>query len=74
VREVTRDLSAVRPLRDLARHCGASERTLAWLFRTEMVMTYPQWRNNVRVHQAMIYLAEGIDGQLHSEQLWLGHA
>lgn len=59
-REMTRDLSAVRPLGDLARHCGTSERTLARLFRTEMGMTYPQWRNNVRVHQAMIYLAEGM--------------
>ena len=58
--EVTRDLSVPKRLGELARTSGASERTLARLFRTEMGMTYPQWRNTIRVYQAMINLAEGM--------------
>jgi AraC-like DNA-binding protein len=57
---VTQDLSSPRALNELAHACGASERTLARLFRTELGMTYPQWRNSVRVYQAMIDLAEGL--------------
>ncbi|MFW0797353.1 helix-turn-helix transcriptional regulator [Gordonia sp. CPCC 205515] len=56
---VMADLSVLRPLRDLARAAGTSERTLARLFRTEMGLTYPQWRNTIRVYHAMIHLAEG---------------
>jgi len=58
--EVTRDLSVPKRLGELARTSGASERTLARLFRTEMGMTYPQWRNTIRVYQAMINLSEGM--------------
>jgi AraC-like DNA-binding protein len=46
-------------LGDLAHRVGTSERTLARLFRAEFGTTYPQWRNNVRVHQAMVLLAQG---------------
>ncbi|WP_327004917.1 helix-turn-helix transcriptional regulator [Dactylosporangium sp. NBC_01737] len=52
-------LDEPRTLRSLAREAGASERTLARLFRAEFGMTYPQWRTNVRVYQAMILLAGG---------------
>lgn len=58
-RLVTDDLRQPKPLRWLAREVGASERTLARLFRTEFGTTYPQWRTNVRVFHAMIHLAEG---------------
>ncbi|MEV5013488.1 helix-turn-helix domain-containing protein [Streptomyces rochei] len=53
------DLTQPRTVSWLARHCGASERTLTRLFRTEFGMTYPQWRTTVRVFHAMIKLAEG---------------
>ncbi|MFD0252112.1 MULTISPECIES: helix-turn-helix transcriptional regulator [Streptomyces] len=53
------DLTQPRTVTWLARHCGASERTLTRLFRTEFGMTYPQWRTTVRVFHAMIKLAEG---------------
>ncbi|WP_288336430.1 helix-turn-helix transcriptional regulator [uncultured Gordonia sp.] len=56
---VLADLSVPRPLSELAAVAGAGERTLARLFRDEMGMTYPQWRTNIRVYQAMIALAEG---------------
>jgi AraC-like DNA-binding protein len=52
-------LEEPRTLRSLAREAAASERTLARLFRAEFGMTYPQWRTNVRVYQAMILLAGG---------------
>lgn len=58
-REVMADLSTPRSLADLSTAAGASERTLARLFRTELGVTYPQWRNTIRVYQAMIRLAEG---------------
>jgi AraC-like DNA-binding protein len=52
-------LDQPRTLAFLARSVGTSERTLARLFRAEFGMTYPQWRTNVRVFQAMIELAGG---------------
>ncbi|MDG6104072.1 helix-turn-helix transcriptional regulator [Dactylosporangium aurantiacum] len=53
-------LEEPRTLSSLARLAGASERTLARLFRAEFGMTYPQWRTNVRVYRAMILLAGGL--------------
>ena len=38
---------------------GASERTLSRLLRDELGLTYPQWRTSVRLHRALILLAEG---------------
>ncbi|MGW7353258.1 AraC family transcriptional regulator [Streptomyces sp. NPDC054784] len=58
---VVDDLRQPRTTGWLARRVGASERTLARLFRTEFGMTYPQWRTNVRVFHAMVLLAEGAD-------------
>jgi AraC-like DNA-binding protein len=37
---------------------GASERTLSRLFRAELGMTFPQWRTQLRLHHALILLAE----------------
>jgi AraC-like DNA-binding protein len=56
---VTDDLRQPRSVIWLARHAGASQRTLTRLFRTEFGTTYPQWRTSIRVFHAMIQLAEG---------------
>jgi AraC-like DNA-binding protein len=56
---VTDDLREPRTVTWLARRAGTSERTLARLFRTQLGMTYPQWRTSIRVFHAMIQLAEG---------------
>jgi AraC-like DNA-binding protein len=58
-RLVTDDLSRTRTMAWLASQVGASERTLARLFRSEFGATYPQWRTNTRVFHAMIHLSEG---------------
>jgi AraC-like DNA-binding protein/quercetin dioxygenase-like cupin family protein len=47
-----------RSLAALGAQVGASERTLSRLFRTELRMTFPQWRTQLRLHQALILLAE----------------
>lgn len=44
----------------LARHAGTSERTLARLFRTDLGMTYPQWRTSLRLFHAMVRLSAGV--------------
>jgi AraC-like DNA-binding protein len=41
----------------LARRVGASERSLSQLFRDELGMSYPQWRTNLRLLNAMILLS-----------------
>jgi AraC-like DNA-binding protein len=58
-RLVADDLRQPRSLAWLARQASASERTLTRLFRGEFGLTYPQWRTNIRIFHAMIYLAEG---------------
>lgn len=59
-RLVTDDLTTPRSLTWLASAVGASDRTLARLFRTEFGTTYPQWRTGARMCQAMIELAQGV--------------
>ena len=44
---------------DLAREAGASERTLARLFRTETGMTFTQWKTNLTLLQSMERLERG---------------
>lgn len=58
-RLVESDLRRPRTMSWLAHHSGASERTLARLFRTEFGTTYPQWRTTVRIFHAMIDLSAG---------------
>jgi AraC-like DNA-binding protein len=58
-RAVEDDLRRRYDLADLARLVGTSERTLSRLFRTELAMTYPQWRTRTRIFAAMVSLAEG---------------
>ncbi|MEV6286798.1 helix-turn-helix transcriptional regulator [Kribbella sp. NPDC051770] len=47
-----------RPLAQLAASVSAGERTLSRLFRSEFAMTFPQWRTQLRLHHALILLAE----------------
>jgi AraC-like DNA-binding protein len=56
---VEQDLSATTTLGDLGRQAGASERTLSRLFHEETGMSFRQWRTQLRVHHALIQIAEG---------------
>lgn len=47
-----------RTLAELGSQVGAGERTLSRLFRAELGMTFPQWRTQLRLHHALILLAE----------------
>ncbi|OLZ73471.1 AraC family transcriptional regulator [Streptomyces sp. IMTB 2501] len=47
-----------RTLAELGRQVGASDRTLSRLFRQDLGMTYPQWRTQLRLHHALVLLAE----------------
>lgn len=50
---------SVRTLADWSRHAGASERTLARIFVKETGMTFGQWRQQVRLLDALARLARG---------------
>ncbi|HWM72999.1 MAG TPA: AraC family transcriptional regulator [Nocardioides sp.] len=47
-----------RTLGGLGREVGASDRTLTRLFRSDLGMTFTQWRTQMRLHHALILLAE----------------
>jgi len=47
-----------RTLAVLARQVGASDRTLSRLFHADLGMTFPQWRTQLRLHHALVLLAE----------------
>ncbi|WP_432974039.1 AraC family transcriptional regulator [Dactylosporangium sp. CA-233914] len=47
-----------RTLADLGREVGASDRTLSRMFRRDLGMTFPQWRTQLRLHHALILLAD----------------
>ncbi|MFF4927189.1 AraC family transcriptional regulator [Kitasatospora sp. NPDC001261] len=49
-----------RTLAELGRAVGASDRTLSRLFRADLGMTFPQWRTQLRLHHALVLLAEGL--------------
>jgi AraC-like DNA-binding protein len=49
-----------RTLAALGRQVGAGERTLSRLFRAELGMTFPQWRTQLRLHRALLLLADGV--------------
>ncbi len=53
------DPADARSLADWARKAGASERTLARLFRRETGMTFGAWRQRLRLVRAVERLAEG---------------
>ncbi|MER5728950.1 helix-turn-helix transcriptional regulator [Streptomyces sp. NPDC002138] len=46
---------------ELGRQVGASARTLSRLLRNELGMTFYEWRTQLRVHHALVLLAEGHD-------------
>ncbi|WP_328472605.1 helix-turn-helix transcriptional regulator [Streptomyces sp. NBC_00448] len=48
-------------LTELGKAIGASTRTLSRLFRNELGMTFYEWRTQLRVHHALVLLAEGHD-------------
>jgi AraC-like DNA-binding protein len=48
-----------RTLTELGREVGASERTLSRLCKAELGMSFPQWRTQLRLHEALRLLAEG---------------
>ncbi|MGW1343899.1 AraC family transcriptional regulator [Kribbella sp. NPDC002412] len=48
-----------RTLTELGREVGASERTLSRLCKTDLGMTFPQWRTELRLHNALRLLASG---------------
>lgn len=56
---VLADLASPLPIASLGAEVGASARTLTRLFRAELTMTYPQWRTQARLAQAVRELAEG---------------
>lgn len=55
-----RDPADGRTLARLAAEAGTSERTLARLCRRELGMSFPQWRTQLRLHQALLLLADGV--------------
>ncbi|WP_328475027.1 helix-turn-helix transcriptional regulator [Actinoplanes sp. NBC_00393] len=52
------DPGDTRTLVELGREVGASDRTLSRLFRRNLGMSYPQWRTQLRLHHALILLAD----------------
>ncbi|GAA1319748.1 helix-turn-helix transcriptional regulator [Pseudonocardia xinjiangensis] len=48
-------------LAELGKTIGASSRTLSRLFNNELGMTFYEWRTQLRVHHALVLLAEGHD-------------
>ena len=51
------DSGDTRTLGELGRAVGASERSLSRLFREDLGMTFPQWRKQLRLHHALVLLA-----------------
>jgi len=48
-------------LAELGRTIGASARTLSRLFHNELGMTFYEWRTQLRIHHALVLLADGHD-------------
>jgi AraC-like DNA-binding protein len=53
------DPARTATLGELGRTAGASERTLSRLFRAEFGMSFHRWRTILRIHHALIHLANG---------------
>ncbi|MEV4052915.1 helix-turn-helix transcriptional regulator [Amycolatopsis sp. NPDC049688] len=49
------------PLAELGPRVGASARTLSRLFHAELGMTFYAWRTQLRIHHALVLLADGHD-------------
>ncbi len=48
-------------LAELGKTIGASTRTLSRLFRSELGMTFYEWRTQLRIYHALVLLADGHD-------------
>lgn len=48
-------------LAELGQAIGASARTLSRLFRSELGMTFYEWRTQLRIYHALVLLADGHD-------------
>ncbi|WP_230207890.1 helix-turn-helix domain-containing protein [Microlunatus sp. Gsoil 973] len=46
---------------ELGRAVGASSRTISRLLRTELGMTFYEWRTQLRIYRALVLLADGYD-------------
>jgi AraC-like DNA-binding protein len=46
-------------LAELGQAVGAGERTLSRLFHTELGMSFQQWRTQLRIQHALVYLVDG---------------
>ncbi|ORV96279.1 AraC family transcriptional regulator [Mycobacterium kyorinense] len=55
---ITDNLREPLTLRQIGERVGVGQRTLSRLFRDELAMTFPQWRTQVRLHHALVLLAE----------------
>lgn len=55
------NLSDSTSMAELGRSVGASSRTLSRLIRSELGMTFYEWRTQVRIYRALVLLAEGHD-------------
>lgn len=53
------DPASTATLAELGRRTGSSERTLSRLFRTELAMSFHQWRTLLRVQRAVLELGAG---------------
>jgi AraC-like DNA-binding protein len=53
------DPAADATLAELGRRVGASPRTLSRLFAEELGMSFHQWRTQLRIHRALVLLADG---------------
>ncbi|MFI6647232.1 helix-turn-helix domain-containing protein [Streptomyces sp. NPDC050529] len=58
-----------RSLEEWARLLGTSERTITRAFRQATGLSFAQWRQMLRVHRALMLLAEGFDVMTVSETL-----
>jgi AraC-like DNA-binding protein len=58
-RLVEQRLSWPASLAELGHRVGASERTLSRLFHDQTGMSFPQWRTQLRIHRALLMLADG---------------
>ncbi|GAA2184106.1 helix-turn-helix transcriptional regulator [Brooklawnia cerclae] len=58
-----------RSLDDWARLLGISDRTITRAFRRTTGLSFAQWRQALRIHQALELLSEGVDVQDAAERL-----
>lgn len=57
---LTDDPADDRTLAALGKEVGASDRTLARLFKSDLGMSFPQWRTQLRLHHSLVLLADDL--------------